>query len=135
MPQITRPAGANKVKLVSPPGENRIRVGTAAAAISSGQGCRMTSAGYAPAASGSMDIDAIALMDYRSGEEGCDFLVTGEMDGYVTTGAAIGDPIFPSQSVAGGLQTESVASPAAPAAPLQRIGKIVTATRISFNLA
>lgn len=135
MPQITRPAGANKVKLVSPPGENRIVVATAAAACSAGQVVRKSSAGYAPAAAGSMDGDAVALMDYRAGETGCDFGKTCEMDGYVTTGAAIGDPVFPSATVAGGIQTEYVAAPAPPAAPMQRIGKIETATRVSFNFA
>src|SRR5690606_7696910 len=91
--------------LVSPPGENRIRVGVATEAISKGQLVAKTASGYSVLAAGQPYASGIALKDYYAGQKGCDFGITGEMDGFAANGNTVGAFLYPSASVAGGIDS------------------------------
>lgn len=125
MAQLTRGTGNSKPKLCSPPGYEVIDTGTATEAIEAGQLCVLGASGWSLTAADALDADGVALKDYIAGQEGCDFLIQGEMDGYgdaLTPGA----DIFPSDSVAGEMQTDAVVG------TTLRI-KAVRATRLRFN--
>ena len=112
--------------LVSPPAENRIRSGVATEAISKGQLVAKTAAGYSKLAAAAVHASGIALKDYYAGQTGCDFGITGEMDGFGANGNTVGAFLYPSASVAGGMDT-AVPTGAAPQIQLIEDG------RISFN--
>lgn len=131
MPQIVR----DTPRYVSPPGYEVVDTGTATEAMQRGQLCSLGAAGWSLLPAGATEPDGVALQDYAAGEVGADFLIHGEMDGYV--GLPIGDPLYPSATVAGGIQTEPTTVATADATttvpgPVRM--KATTATRIRFNL-
>lgn len=127
MPQVTRV----KPLLVSPPGYEVVDVGTATEAISRGMLVRQTAAGWSKAPAGATDASGVALQDYYLGQGGCDFLVQGEMDGY--SGLTPGDPLYPSATVAGNIQTEVLTVATTPPVPVTARMRAATASRIRFN--
>lgn len=124
MAQIELSTGNAKPKLVSPPGYEVVDHGVATEVILSGQLVALGASGWSKLAANQLDFDGVALHDCAAGEGGCSFLIQGEMDGYLAM--TPGTDLFPSASVAGGIQTDVVAS-----APVRM--KAVTATRIRFN--
>ena len=125
MAQLTRGTGNNSPKLCSPPGYEIVDTGVATEDIEAGELCVLGASGWSLAAAGAVDADGVALKNYIAGQEGCDFLIQGEMDGFgdaLTPGA----DIYPSASVAGGMQTDAVAG------TTLRI-KAVRPTRLRFN--
>jgi len=127
MAQLTRGTGNSKPKLCSPPGYEVIDKGTATEVIAAGELCVIGASGWSKTAAGATDADGVALKDYIAGQEGCDFLIQGEIDGYgMSGGITPGIDIYPSASVAGGMQSDAVA------ATTLRI-KATTPTRLRFN--
>lgn len=74
------------------------------------------------AAAGATEADGIALQDGYAGQRGFSMGIQGEMDGF--SGMTPGTPLYPSASVAGGLDTT--------AAGAIRV-KAVTDTRIRYS--
>ena len=70
------------------------------------------------------DADGIALMDGYEGERGFSVGIQGEMDGF--TGLTPGTALYPSATVAGGLDTTAIAG-------THPTVKAVTTTRIRHN--
>lgn len=127
MPQLTRLTGNSQPTLVSPAGYEVTDTGTATEAIERGQLVRRTSAGWSKLPAAAIDPHGVALKTYAAGQGGCDFLIQGEMDGFDMSGGLVpGTDLFPSASVAGGIQTEVVAS-----APVRM--RATTANRIRVN--
>lgn len=134
MAQLTLGTGNSKPKLVSPPGYEVVDVGTATEAISSGQLVVRTASGWSKAPAGTQFAHGVALKDYIAGQGGCDFLIQGEMDGYDASGGITpGAPIYPSASVAGGLQTDVLTVATTPAVTVTPQIRAATATRLRFN--
>jgi aconitase B len=128
---------------VSPPGYEVNDKGQAAAAITKGDLLVITSAtpglGYDKvfdkAAAGAIDVDGIALMDAVSGRT-VEVGIQGEMDGF--TSLTPGNKLYPSASVAGGLDTTaptfySAATTPAVAVPAGSRIKAITTTRVRYN--
>ncbi len=80
--------------------------------------------GWSRLAGGALEPDGIALMDGYSGQRGFSIGIQGEMDGF--SGLTPGAPLYPSATVAGGLDT-TVAT-----GGTIRV-KAATATRIRYS--
>jgi hypothetical protein len=127
MAQVAKGTGNADPSYVSIPGYEVIDVGLATENIAKGDLVTVGPTGWSKCAAGALDAHGVAVEAYIAGQGGCDFLIQGEMDGYDPSNAvAIGTNLFPSASVAGGIQTDVVAS-----APV-RMRKVNTG-RIRFN--
>lgn len=134
MAQLILGTGNTKPKLVSPTGYEVVDVGTANEIILSGQLAIRNATGWSKCPTTNNEAHAVALKDYAAGQGGCDFLVQGEMDGYDMTGGIVpGTDIYPSASVAGGLQSDLRSIATTPVVPLPVKIRAVTATRLRFN--
>lgn len=134
MAQLIIGTGAAKPKLCSPPGYEVVDVGTATEIIACGQLVVRTATGWTKAPAGTLYAHGVALKDYGAGQGGCDFLIQGEMDGYDMAGGIVpGTVIYPSASVAGGLQSDALTIATTPAVPVTPTMRAVTASRIRFN--
>ena len=106
MAAVTRGTGNNLPKLVSPPGYEVVDVGTVTEDIGSGQPAVLGASGWSKAPAGAASYDGVALRNYVATQEGCDFLIQGEMDNYAVSGGATpGTPVWLSASVAGAFDT------------------------------
>lgn len=76
------------------------------------------------APAGTTEAHGIALKDGYAGQEGFDYGLHGEMDGF--SGMTPGAPLFPSAAVAGGLDTTQ------PAGAVARV-RAIRASRIRYN--
>lgn len=134
MAQLTLGTGNKKPKWVGPVGYEVIDVGTATEAIASGQLVVRGASGWSKCPTNVTEAHAVAMKDYAAGQGGCDFLVQGEMDGYDAAGGITpGADIFPSASVAGGLQTDARTIATTPTVSYPVKIRAVTATRLRFN--
>lgn len=111
-----------KARPVSPPGYEVNDKGTLTEAVTAGDLLKNGASGWSKAAAGATEADGIALMDGYAGQAGFSIGIHGEMDGW--SGMTPGTALYPSGSVAGGLDTT--------AAGVIRV-KARTATRISYN--
>lgn len=89
-----------------------------------GDQLKNTAAGWTKLPGGALEADGIALMDGYAGDRGFSIGLQGEMDGF--SGLTRGDPLYPSATVAGGLDTT------APTGATIRV-RAATATRIRFS--
>lgn len=106
----------------TPVGYEVVDTGKAVSAWTAGDLLKLGASGWAKTTAGATEADGIALQDAYAGQQGCSIGIQGEMDGW--SGMTPGTPLYPSGSVAGGLDTT--------AAGVIRV-KAVTATRIRFN--
>ncbi len=117
---------------VSPVGYEVFDKGTVTEAILAGQLVKQTAAGWSLNPTTNAYPSAVAAKPYYLGQGGCDFLIQGEMDGF--SGLTAGDPLYPSSTVAGGIDTTAfqtfATTPAVTATPQMRAA---TSTRIRFN--
>lgn len=111
-------------KFVSPNGYEVVDKGTLTEAVTAGDLLVYGVAGISKAAPGAVEAHGIATQDGYAGQGGFDVLIQGEMDGF--SGLTPGAPLYPSATVAGGLDTT------APASAVARV-RAVTATRIRVN--
>lgn len=96
--------------------------GTLTEAVNAGDLLKNGASGWSKAAAGATEADGIALQDGYSGQSGFSIGIQGEMDGF--SGMTPGTALYPSGSVAGGLDTT--------AAGAIRV-KAVSATRIRYS--
>ena len=92
--------------------------------------------GWSKAPTGTKIAHGIGLQDAYAGQANCSIGIQGEMDGF--SGLTPGDPLYPSGSTAGGLDTTAVtwygvATTPAVAVPVQPQVRAATATRIRYN--
>jgi hypothetical protein len=115
-----------KARPCSPAGYEVNDKGLAAAAWVAGDLLKNTAAGWRPLAGADDEIepDGIGLQDAYAGQGNCSIGIHGEMDGF--SGLTAGTPLYPSATVAGGLDTTAVTGAAI------RV-KAVTTTRIRYN--
>lgn len=113
-----------KARHVTPVNYEVVDKGLAAEAITAGDLVKNTASGWVKLPGGELEAHGIALKDYYAGQDGCDFGIQGEMDGF--SGLTPGAPLYPSASVAGGLDTTAVVG----ATIRVRAAK---ATRIRYN--
>lgn len=99
MAAITRTKG----RPVTPVGYEVNDVGTVTEDITAGDLLQLGSSGWSKCLAGEVEAHGIALKDYYSGQGGCDVGIQGEMDGF--SGLAPGAALWPSPSVAGGIDT------------------------------
>lgn len=134
MAQLIIGTGSAAPKFVSPPGYEVVDVGTATETILKGQLVVRTASGWSKAPAGTAYAHGVALKNYAAGQGGCDFLISGEMDGYdMSGGITPGAPIYPSASVAGGLQSDVLTVATTPAVTVTPQMRAVTTSRIRFN--
>lgn len=108
--------------------------GTATEAIAVGDLVKITATGIAKVAAGAVDAHGIALIPAIAGGH-IEYGVQGEMDGFVLPGGVNpGDPLYPSASVAGGMDSTAttLAATTPPVPGAVRI-RAVTTTRIRYN--
>lgn len=115
MTQLAKLTGNSKPKFCSPVGYEVFDIGVATEAMTSGDLVIQGSSGWSKAPAGSLYGDGLAAKDYAATQDNCDFLIQGEMDGFTLAGGAVLPigPIWPSATVAGGLQTDIPAAVAA----------------------
>jgi hypothetical protein len=106
----------------TPVGYEVVDKGTLAAAVVAGDLLKNSAAGWILAVAGATEADGIALQDGYSGQAGFSIGIQGEMDGF--SGMTPGAALYPSASVAGGLDTT--------AAGVIRV-KAASTTRIRYN--
>lgn len=99
-----------------------VEVGTLAEAVVAGDLLKNGASGWSKAAAGATEADGIALQDGYAGQSGFSIGIQGEMDGF--SGLTPGAALYPSATVAGGLDTT--------AAGVIRV-KATRATRIRYN--
>lgn len=119
MAAVTRVKG----RPVTPVGYEVVDPGLAAEDFEAGDQAKLTAAGWVKLPAGADEADGIALQKYYAGQGGCSFGIHGEMDGF--SGLTPGTRLYPSASVAGGLDTTAVSGATV------RV-KAVTATRIRY---
>jgi hypothetical protein len=124
-----------KCRPVSPVGYEVNDVGVAVTAWVAGDLLTNGAGGWSKAAAGTLLAHGIALQDAYAGQGGCSIGIQGEMDGF--SGLTPGDPLYPSASVAGGLDTTAaswygVATTPAVAVPVQPQIRAAKATRIRY---
>ncbi len=88
------------------------------------------------APAGTVEAHGIALQDGYEGQRGFSVGIQGEMDGF--SGLTPGDPLFPSDAVAGGLDDSApefygAATDPAVSVPASARIRAVTASRIRYN--
>lgn len=110
------------VRVCTPVGYEVVDKGTATESMVAGDLVKNGASGWGKCPAGATEADGIALKNYYAGQQGCDFGIHGEMDGF--SGLTPGTPLYPSGATAGGLDTT--------AAGLIRV-KAVTSTRIRYN--
>lgn len=120
MAAVTRVKG----RPVTPVGYEVVDPGLAAEDFVAGDLAKNTASGWVKLPAGATEPDGIALQDYYAGQGGCSFGIQGEMDGF--SGLTPGTPLYPSASVAGGLDTTVVSGATI------RV-KACKATRIRYN--
>lgn len=104
MPAVTR----DVARVCTPVGYEFVDKGTAVEAMTAGDQVTLGASGWSKAPAGTIEADGIALKDYYAGQRGCDFGIHGEMDGF--SGMTPGTKLYPSASVAGGLDTTAAAA-------------------------
>lgn len=109
-------------RVVTPVGYEVVDRGKAVTAWTAGDLLKLGASGWSKASAGATEVDGIGLKDAYAGQDGCDVGIQGEMDGW--SGMTPGTALYPSGSVAGGLDTT--------AAGVIRV-KAVSATRIRYN--
>lgn len=120
-----------KARPISVPGYEVNDKGKGAAAFTAGDLLIISGTGtndmptWALATAGALEAHGIALQDSYAGQEGISVGICGEMAGY--SGLTPGQALFPSASVAGGIDTTAPAGP-----PPARI-RARTATSIRYN--
>lgn len=102
MAAVTRTKG----RPVTPVGYEVNDKGVCAEAWDTGDQLKNTAAGWTKLPAGALEADGIALNPAAVGDRGCDIGLQGEMDGF--SGLTPGDPLYPSATVAGGLNTTAV---------------------------
>lgn len=122
MAQLARKvAQGDEPALISPPGYEVVsETGKATEAIARGQLCVLGAAGWSLAPAASKLADGIALKTYVANQDNCEFLIDGEMSGFEVAGGTPmvpGTYLYPSASVAGGIQTDVVTWYAAATTP------------------
>lgn len=111
-----------KARPCTPVGYEVVDKGVLTADVVAGDLLKNGASGWAKAAAGATEADGIALQDGYAGQAGFSVGIQGEMDGW--SGMTPGTALYPSGSVAGGLDTT--------AAGAIRV-KAATATRIRYN--
>ena len=106
MAQVAR---AGRGRYCSPPGYGYIMHERADAAIALGDQIIETATGVAKAAAGATSAHGMAISAAVAGEQ-VDYIKQGEVSGF--TGLVRGAQLYPSATVAGGLQTDVVANAA-----------------------
>lgn len=120
MAAVTR----TKARPVTPVGYEVVDKGTLTEDVIAGDLLKNGANGWAKLAAGQTEPDGIALQDGYAGQGGASIGIQGELDGFA--GLTPGTPLYPSASVAGGLDTDAVAGATI------RI-KAARATRIRYN--
>jgi hypothetical protein len=121
MAAVTR---GDRCKPVIVPGYEVIDVGVCAEAWETGDQLVNSAAGWVLAPDDAVEGHGMAMKPAFVGQRGCDILMQGEMDGF--SGLTPGDPLYPSATVPGGLDTTPVVGATV------RV-RAVTATRIRVN--
>jgi hypothetical protein len=92
-----------KARVCTPVGYEVVDRGKAVTAWTAGDQLKNGDGGWSKLPAGAAEADGIGLMDAYAGQDGCDIGIHGEMDGF--SGMTPGTPLYPSASVAGGLDT------------------------------
>lgn len=103
MAAVTRTKG----RPVTPVGYEVNDKGVCAADWTTGDELINSAAGWVLAPAGALEAHGIALNPAKIGDRGCDIGLQGEMDGF--SGLVPGAALYPSATVAGGLDTTAVA--------------------------
>jgi hypothetical protein len=111
-----------KARPVTPVGYEVVDKGNLTENVVAGDQLKNGANGWSKLAAGQTEADGIALQDGYAGQGGFSIGIQGEMDGF--SGMTPGTPLYPSPSVAGGLDTI--------AAGAIRV-KATTPTRIRYN--
>jgi len=124
------------LRVVTPPGEGRVRKGVAAEDLLRGQLLVQDNTGYSVAPTNTIVAHGICLKDAVAGQENVDVGVQGEMDGYV--GLTEGAPLYPSGTTAGAIDDSAptyyaAATTPAVAVPAPANIRAISDTRISFS--
>jgi hypothetical protein len=109
---------------VTPVGYEVVDKGKLTQDVVAGDLLTLGASGWSKAAAGAAEAHGIALQNGYNGQAGFSVGIQGEMDGF--SGMTPGAPLFPSGSVAGGLDTTQ------PTDAVARV-RAVTATRIRYN--
>lgn len=120
-----RPCTPVGYEYVAPPG-------VAGEDLTAGDLVTLTATGWVKTTAGSVESQGIALKDYYNGQRGIDIGKIGEMDGF--SGLTAGAGLYPSGTVAGGLDTTAPTLAATtPAVPAQPHVRALSASRIFYN--
>lgn len=106
MAAVTR---GDRAKPIIVPGYEVIDTGVCAEAWETGDQLQNTAAGWVLAVAGAIEAHGMAMKPAYVGERGCDIMMQGEMAGF--SGLTPGAPLYPSATVAGGLDTTATATP------------------------
>lgn len=109
-------------RVCTPVGYEVVDKGKLTEAVVAGDLLKNGASGWSKLPAAATEADGIALKNYYAGQDGCDIGIHGEMDGW--SGLTPGAPLYPSVSVAGGLDTT--------AAGVIRV-KAATTTRIRYS--
>lgn len=115
---------------VTPTGYEVIDRGMATEDIGVGNQVVITSSGISKCPTSAKECHGIALKATKANML-CEYGVQGEMDGY--SGLTPGDPLYPSDSVAGGIDTTATQYGTTPAVPATVRVRAIRTTRIRYN--
>lgn len=107
------------------------RAATLTANVTAGDLLTLGASGWSPAAAGTTAAHGIALQDGYAGQGDASVGIQGEMDGF--SGMTPGAPLYPSPSVAGGIDTTAPTIATTPAVPITADIRAVTASRIRYR--
>lgn len=121
MAAVTR----TKARFVTPVGYEVVhQAAVVTEAVVAGDPLVLGAGGWSKAPTTATEAHGMAIQDYAAGRGDCSILIQGEMDGF--TGMTPGTPLYPSATVAGGIDTT------APTGATIRM-RAVTASRIRVN--
>jgi hypothetical protein len=113
-----------KARPCTPVGYEVVDKGKLVEDVSAGDLLTLSATGWRKAVAGTAEAHGIALQNGYTGQSGFSVGIQGEMDGFA--GMTPGTALFPSATVAGGLDTTQ------PSGAVARV-RAVTATRVRYN--
>lgn len=122
MAAVTR---GDRAKPIIVPGYEVVDVGVCAEAWETGDQLVNSAAGWVLAPDDALEAHGMAMKPAYVGQRGCDILMQGEMAGF--EGLTPGDPLYPSATVPGGLDTT------APVGAVARVrARTTTSVRVNY---